>query len=251
MDMKPNKREKLRASSLATYIDLARRRRKIYQLFATVETEVDAAAKPQARRELISNRDFNVQDYKSFPDMYTFFKEVGGELRVRVKKDNYRAQLYNAPNQRFFQDGPLYIVDGKLTRNSNYINKMSPADVTYLAYYYDNRPLRRNFPALGNNGVVQLETVRPPADFPAADAAGIFAINGLQPAATFQPRDAAASEVPALSPLLLWRTGGGEQEAAINLPTTDDFGNYRVVVVARSKDGTVRSVTAELERGVK
>lgn len=236
---------------VAAYIDLARRRRKIYQLFATVETEVDAAAKPQERRKLAPNRDFNVQDYKAFEDMFNFFKEVGGELRVRLKKDNYRAQLYNAPNQRFFLDTPLYIVDGKLTRNSNYVNKMSPADVTYLAYYYDNRPLRRDFPALGNNGVVQIETVRPPADFPAADAAGIFEINGLQPTATFTPRDAAASEVPALSPLLLWSTGGGAQSASVDLPATDDYGSYRVVVVARGKDGKVRTATAELERGVK
>lgn len=236
---------------VAAYIDLARRRRKIYQLYATVETEVNASAKPQTRRQLAPNRDFDVQDYKSFTDMYNFFKEVGGELRVRVKKENYRAQLYNAPNQRFFQDTPLYIVDGKLTRNSNYINKMAPSDVTYLAYFYDNRPLRRDFPALGNNGVVQIETVRPPADFPATDAAGIFEINGIQPAATFTPRDAAASEVPALSPLLLWSTGGGEQSASLSLPATDDFGSYRVVVVARGKDGTVRSASVEMERGVK
>ncbi|MEM6770435.1 MAG: hypothetical protein AAF597_07635 [Bacteroidota bacterium] len=237
--------------AVAAYIDLARRRRKIYQLFATVETEVDAAAKPQMRRELSPNRDFNVQDYKAFEDMFNFFKEVGGELRVRVKKDTYRAQLYNAPNQRFFENTPLYIVDGKLTRNSSYVNKMSPADVTYLAYFYDNRPLRRDFPALGNNGVVQIETVRPPADFPAADAAGIFEVKGIQPPATFQPRDAAASEVPALSPLLLWTTGGGSPSASVALPATDDFGKYRVVVIARSKDGKVRAVTTELERGVK
>ncbi len=236
---------------IAAYIDLSRRRRKIYQLFATVETEIDATVTPQQQREIPANRDFNVQDYKAFADMYNFFKEVGGELRVRVKKDNYRAQLYNAPNQRFFLDSPLYIVDGKLTRNNNYVNKMSPADVTYLAYYYDNRPLRRFFPALGNNGVVRIETLRPVKDFPAADAAGIFTIKGLQPTATFTPRDAAASEVPALSPLLLWRTGGGTQEAAMELPATDDFGNYRIVVVASGADGNIRAIEMEVVRNVK
>lgn len=236
---------------IAAYIDLARRRRKIYQLYATVETEVEATAKQQTRREIANNRDFNVQDYKAFPDMFTFFKEVGGELRVRLKKGNYRAQLYNAPTQRFFLDTPLYIVDGKLTRNSNYVNTMSPADVTYLAYYYGNRPLRRNFPALGTNGVVQIETVRPPADFPAADAAGIFTIKGLQPTATFTPRDAAASEVPALSPLLLWSTGGGVEGASVELPATDDFGSYRIVVVASSPGGKVRATQVEVARNVK
>ena len=237
--------------SVAEYIDLARRRRKIYQLFATVETEINAASMPQERRQLKVNRDFNVQDYKQFPDMYEFFREVGGELRVRLKKDNYVARLYNAPNQRFFEDTPLYIVDGKLTRNSNYINKLKPSDIAYLAYFYDNKALRRDFPALGNNGVVQIETVRESANFPAADAAGIFTVKGLQPAATFQPRTAGNDDIPALSPLLLWSTGAGEQSATVALPATDDFGNYLVVVVARGSDGQLRRATVRMARNVK
>ena len=236
---------------VAAYIDLARRRRKIYQLYATTETELNASPAAQERRRLAPNRDFAVQDYKQFPDMYTFFKEVGGELRVRIKKDNYRAQLYNAPNQRFFQDTPLYIVDGKLTRNSNFVNTLSPAGVTYLAYYYDNRQLRRDFPALGNNGVVQIETVRAPEKFPEADAAGIFGIRGVQPPAEFEARNATASEVPVLSPLLLWTTGGGRPSARIELPATDDFGVYRVTVVAHGADGTLRRATTTVERSVR
>lgn len=237
--------------SVAEYIDLARRRRKIYQLFATVETGIDARVTPQERRKIDVNRDFDVQDYKQFADMFEFFKEVGGELRVRLKKENYTARLYNAPNQRFFEETPLYIVDGKLTRNSNYINKLSPSDIAYLAYYYDNKALRRDFPALGNNGVVQIETVRPLANFPEVDAAGIFSIKGLQPKATFAPRNAATDAVPALSPLLLWTTGGGEQSATVALPATDDFGNYQVVVVARDSDGKLRRASVRVERNVK
>lgn len=246
-----SRRRPVVTKEVADYIDLARRRRKIYQLFATVETEVDAKGSTQERRKFTVNRDFNVQDYKQFPDMYTFFKEVGGELRVRLRKENYSAQLYNAPNQRFFEDTPLYIVDGKLTRNSNYINTLSPSDVSYLAYFYDNKALRRDFPALGNNGVVQIEMVRPSANFPQADASGIFTVKGLQPEASFQPRDAAASSVPALSPLLLWATGGGQATASLALPATDDFGNYQVVVVARGKDGSLRRATTTLQRNVK
>jgi hypothetical protein len=237
--------------AVAAYIDLSRRRRKIYQLFATVETEIDAEVPAQERKPLKPNRDFNVQDYKSFPDMYNFFKEVGGELRVRVKKDNYRAQLYNAPNQRFFLENPLYIVDGKLTRDDNYVNTMNPSNVKYLAYYYIGNELRRDFPALGNNGVVQIETIRPVDKFPAADANDIFPVNGLQPEASFPLRDAAASEVPALSPVLLWETGSADDVATIKLPATDDYGNYKVVVVARGADGKLRSVSKTFNVAVK
>lgn len=231
--------------AVANYIDLSRRRRKIYQLFATVETEIDAQAIPQSRKLLTPNRSFNVQDYKAFPDMYNFFKEVAGELRVRVKKDNYSAQLYNAPNQRFFVENPLYIVDGKLTRDDNFVNNLSPSEVRYLAFYYVGSELRRDFPALGNNGVVQLETLRPLTKFPAADADDIFPVKGLQPTATFPLRDAIVSDVPALSPVLLWETGRASGTETLELPVTDDFGRYRVTVVARNKNGALRSVSQE------
>jgi hypothetical protein len=128
---------------------------------------------------------------------------------------------------------------------------MSPSDVSYLAYFYDNKQLRRDFPALGNNGVIQIETLRQPTNFPASDAAGIFTVKGLQPTATFQPRNAEDSGVPALSPLLMWETGGGEQTVTVTLPATDDFGKYKIVVVARDMDGVVRSVSGGFEREVK
>ncbi|MFK8165076.1 MAG: hypothetical protein AB8H12_21710, partial [Lewinella sp.] len=237
--------------AVAAYIDLSRRRRKIYQLFATVETELDAEVPVQERKTLKPNRDFNVQDYKAFPDMYNFFKEVAGELRVRVKKDNYRAQLYNAPNQRFFAENPLYIVDGQLTRDDNYVNTMNPSNVKYLAYYYIGSELRRTFPALGNNGVVQIETIRPVEKFPTADADDIFSVNGLQPQAAFPMRDADVSEVPALSPVLLWQTGRSDASATVKLPATDDFGTYKVVVLARGADGQLRSVSKTFSVEVK
>lgn len=235
--------------AVATYIDLSRRRRKIYQLFATVETEVDATVTREIQREVRPNRDFNVQDYKAFPDMFTFFKEVAGELKVRLKKDNYSARLYNAPNQRYFDENPLYIIDGRLTRNDNYVMSLPPTDIRYLAFYYVGSDLRRNFPALGNNGVVRIETIRGVQNFPAADADDSFTVRGLQPKAVFSPRDAAESDVPVISPVLLWKTGAGD--ATIDLPGTDDVGKYRVVVVTRSADGTQRAVSQVFEVALK
>jgi hypothetical protein len=238
-------------NAVVNYIDLSRRRKKIYQLFATVETPLEFTVTEQKRRVLDPNRDFDVQDYKSFPDMYTFFKEVAGELRIRVRKGEYISRLYNAPNQRFFGDTPLFIVDGKLTRDANYINKMSPAEVEYLAFYYNNGELRRDFPALGGNGVVQIETVRTPTNFPSADAEDILPIRGLQPAASFSPREANGN-VPAVSPLLLWHVGqGGEDSVNLPLPSTDDYGSYRITVVARDEAGGIRSTTATVEIAVR
>ena len=238
-------------AEVANYIDLARRRRKIYQLFSTVETELNVTPAVQERRALNPNRSFQVQDYKQFPDMFNFFKEVAGELRVRQKKENYRARLYNAPNQRFFEGSPLYLIDGRPTRDDNFVMALDPANVEFLGFYYDNRQLRRDFPAVSGSGVVQIETINGLQEFPAADADDALRINGLLPQVTFPGRDAARSEVPAISPVLLWQTGGGQDELTVDLPATDDGGTYRVVLVAGDGSGKVRLNTATFTRTVK
>ena len=236
---------------VAAYIDLARRRRKIYQLFATVETELNVSPAPEERRALDPSRSFRVQDYKKFPDMFNFFKEVAGELRVRQKKDNYTARLYNAPTQRYFTGSPLYLIDGRPTRDDNFVLTLDPGNIDLLAFYYGDRKLRRTFPALGSQGVVQIETVRGIQNFPAADSDDGITIRGLQPQASLTARDAATSEVPAISPVLLWETGSGSESVSIDVPASDDGGECVVTVVVRDGRGGIRSATATFSQPVK
>ncbi|MGB3799688.1 MAG: hypothetical protein WA952_07715 [Lewinella sp.] len=222
------------------YLDLSNRRRKIYQLYGGVETPLDATPAGEEMKMLNPNRDYNVQDYKSFPDMLTFFNEVAGELRVRERRGVQNAQLYNAPNQRFFSDTPLFIVDGRLTRDVAYITSLAPAGVDRLAYYYDNRELRRDFPALGSYGVVQIDLTGDAGEFPEADAANILTIQGVLPEQAFGVTE---EDAPRLSPLLLWQSGeidGGT--LTVDLPATDDPGAYEVVLVVRDTESGALSV---------
>lgn len=228
-------------AEVLAYLDLANRRRKIYQLYQTVETKLDTEIPAESRKVLRPNRDFNVQDFKAFPDMFTFFKEVAGELRYRKRKDGYFARLYNAPNQRFFSEAPLFVVNGLLTRNVDYIAGISPANVEYLGFYYDNKALRRDFPALGNHGVVQIDLLRNDPGFPEADAVNTVELKGLQPSIDFL--DTRGGNLPKLSPLLMWRSGQvTDGELTLQLPVTDDYGSYRIVISHRGENGQVRTL---------
>lgn len=221
--------------AVRAYLDLSNRRRKIFQLYRTVETPLDVAPAPGARRALAASKAYDVQDYKTFPDMYTFFREVAGELRYRERKGSYTARLYNAPTQRFFTETPLFIVDGRLTRDADYVARLRPADVDRVAFYYGNRKLRELFPALGSQGVVQIDRLQPADDLPAEDAANLLTLDGLQPPLSFPPR---TDGPPRISPLLLWATGttaGGT--LSLPLPGTDDAGTYRVVMLLRDAAG--------------
>ena len=218
------------------YLDLSYRRRKVYQLYGTVESALQSTAITERPAAYRADKRYAVQDYKAFPDLFTFFREVAGELRYRERKGSYTARLYNAPNQRFFEETPLFIIDGQLTRDADYVARLSPADIERISFFYDNRQLRSDFPALGGGGVVMIESVRGNADVPAADAANRVTISGLLPKQSFPE---AVTGVPQLSPLLLWSTGRTDAsgQLEVSLPATDDPGNYVVLIVAQADGG--------------
>lgn len=222
-----------RTAAVVQYLDLSHRRRKIYQLYGGVETPLDGPAGTPEVRTLVPNKAYDVQDYQNFPDMLTFFGEVAGELRYRRRRGELSARLYNAPNQRYFTGTPLFIVNGRLTRDADYVAALPPANVERLAYYYDNRQLRRDFPALGAQGVVQIDLLGDDEKFPAADAANLLTVRGLQAGQAFVP---ASDDRPRLSPVLLYvsgRTPGGTQKW--ELPSTDDPGTYEVVLLVQDE----------------
>ncbi len=230
---------------VAQYLDLSKRRRKIYQLYGSVETPLDGVPDTQAVKKLAPNKVYDVQDYQTFPDMLTFFNEVAGELRIRRRRGELTANLYNAPTQRFFTGTPLFIIDGRLTRDVDYVAALAPANVGRLAYYYDNRELRRDFPALGGDGVVQIDLLRDNGKFPQVDAVNLLRLGGLLPAQEFERPQ---NDAPRLSPLLLWEAGQTEGGTlSVPLPPTDDAGTYEVVLVVRDRTtGAVRSGRAEV-----
>lgn len=228
------------SAAVLDYLDFANRRKKIFQLYGTVESPLHAEATKVNVAPLTPNETFHVPDYRAFPDLATFFREVAGELRVRQRKGTYEARLYNAPNQRFFTDTPLFIVDGRLTQDLEYVMNLKPADVERVSFFYENQYLRRHFPALGRSGVVRIDLIRDSNSFPAADEAAILRIQGMQAPSPFK---AVETPLPRISPLRLWRYGthaGGDLR--IGLPETDDPGQYTITVLSQdAATGAVRT----------
>lgn len=230
------------APDLTGYLSLSRKRKNIYRLYQSFEMPVSTENRPLAVQVLPWDRRFKVDQYESFPTMSTFFREVGNSLRLRKTKKGYTARLYNPLKQRWFEEGPLFIIDGKVTRDKDFIAQLPPAQIDSVYFFHDTRTLRRYFPAVGQRGVVGIRTKEAGYQFPEADAVNIHLIQGLQQPAAFPLPDLGGdgAVIPYLRPQLYWNSRlktGPDGKVSAGFPQSDDKSRFRVEVVAQTPDG--------------
>lgn len=221
------------------YLARSRQRKKIYQLSATLETMLPVAAsqhKPPGWEASIS---YEVQNYERFPDMATFFQEAVPAVRFLPRRDGYAASLYNPASQDYFSAPPLFIIDGKATRDASFAGSLAPASVQRVELLTDPQKLRQFYPAIGAGGVIRITTSLPGLRLPDEQEDDIFSLPGLQAAASFPDTDTDPSR-PALRPAIFWHSGllaRAEEGATLSFRHSDDYGEFCIEVVAQSPDG--------------
>ena len=228
---------------IENYLKWSRSRKVIYQLYNTLETNLEQNRPPRKFKSLEPDQRILRSEYPNFKDLATFFIEVGTPLKFRPDKNGgYTAQMFN-PNPRmraFYQGNPIFLVDGKMTRNIDYIQQLELIKIDTIDLYFDFFNLNTYFGKLGNSGIAELKTSIPNLRVPAADEAAIFPIQGLLPEA----REVLPEEQPATQAAfranLFWaadqRTGSSGQ-TQIKFSQSDDLGTFLIQVAARSADG--------------
>ena len=242
---------------IEAYLELSRRRKKIFQHRTALEFELEEGLPPPNPVVLEPDMTIHVQEYQSFDNLGTFFKEVGSPLRFRKRDDHYWAQVSNpgAQNKNYFLPGsPMFIIDGKVTRNADFVARMPPDEVQKVELFFRRDGLRRHFNVFGNGGVVILTTSIPDVDIPEADADDQLFVNGLQADAAFpvfRPgQEGAGARQAFFRPQLYWNPVVETDDAgraAISFHQSDDLGIFRIEVVAQSGDGAIGRAVLEYE----
>lgn len=238
------------------YLELSRLRKKIYQhrqqLEFAVKTETTTPTSAYPEADLV----LDVQDYESFEDIATFFREVDSPLRFQLQRDStYRARLFNprARSSNSFELGtPLFVIDGKVTRNVDFVARLSTDQVQRVHLFFNRERLRQHFPVFGNRGVVLIETTIPDVPLPPEDARDIIRINGLQPPAAFpvfHPDQIDNDPHRAFfRPQLYWNPDLRTDErgrAILTFHQSDDRSIFRIAVVAQSAAGVLGAGSKE------
>jgi hypothetical protein len=230
------------------YLNHSRQRKKIFQMYKSLEFSLDPEIPEQQAPLLESDLTMEVQKYQRFENLAVFFREILTPLRFRAVNDTtFAARMYNPRNNwvdNYFPGKPLFIVDGKATRNGDYIAKIPTDHIQTVEIIFEPAKLRRYFNVFGNNGVSIITTNLPEVYLPKEDEEDILRINGLQPKVafpTFEPEQAGRHR-PFFRPQLYWHptlSTNGNGECNFSYLQSDDRSTFRIQVVAQGADGKI------------
>ncbi len=232
------------------YLKFSRMRKKIYQYFESQEMPLEFHDKEVPKQKTKPDLVFNIKEYESFPDVKGFFGEILTTLTFKLQEDStYTATLYN-PRERTAKNTnlkgpPLFIIDGKMTRNADFVANLSMTPIERVEIYSDPVKLREYYQAIGISGVVKIETSLVDIEMHPADAEDVHTAYGLQPTTVFPEPTESAGREPQMRPQIYWNPAvsvdaGGE--ASTSFKHTDDTGVFSVEVFFQATDGRTSNI---------
>lgn len=236
---------------ISNYLLLSRQRKKIFQRYGTVESNLTTEKYTTSRKSVKPDGSFIIKEYEDFEFMSIFFKENLTPLRFEFQEDStYIAKMYNPKNQsaydKFFKGKPLVIVDDIVTRNGDFLARMRMTDVEKVELYYDLKKLNKQYKLFGSNGVTKITTYDKIESLPVFEANNVVTITGVQKEATYPMFDPAQINnnrlQPFFRPQLYWNpdlTTKKDGKANFNYFQSDDRSTFQIRVVAQSEDGKV------------
>jgi hypothetical protein len=235
--------------SIARYLELSRQRKKIYQSFGRLESpplSLPPAILPLPRRP---DRVFILRDYPDFGDLPGFFREVPSPLDFRRDEDKWWARMFNPASRvrSYFGKAPLFLVNGRLTRDAHYIAGMKTQALERVSLFFLPKTSFAYFGRLGLNGVVVIDSREALPPLPANDARNIHSIPGLIPEAAFPAAIPEQKHLPAFRPLVFWQSRlevGTHGQATARFHCTDDLGEFVIWVVAQDEGGEIYTARA-------
>lgn len=246
---KEKSKELIYTRDLIEYLELSRLRKKIYQYYDDYEANISTEQITVVPQEIKPDARYRVKEYESFKDMKSFFGELLTPLRFKMEKDSsYKASLFNAKGGKrsntILNGPPLFIIDGKMTRDADFVARLPISAVETVELFLDAPKLRGYFQAIGVSGVVKISTSIANLKLPQEDAGNIHRVHGLQPEADFPYLDpdllGEKKHQPFFRPQLYWKPDLEVSESgstSFTFTQSDDSGLFEIQVVFQAKDG--------------
>ena len=244
-------------STAHSYPQYSRDRKKIYQLTARVEMPLTEIPVERTTRAFEPDRRIRMEDYASFPDLPTFFQDVSTPLKFRTDRaGKYFAKMFNPDPlvRSFYDDPPLFFVDGRIVDQVDSIARMDVESVVHMDLFYYQRHATEQFGPLGMNGVVMITTNTSPVLVPPTEADNVFSLSGIQTPATFpyltETQLSQSPHQPFFRPQVYWNPTvytDAQGRAEIRFFQPDDISTFRVEIVAQDATGAVGMGTVRYE----
>jgi hypothetical protein len=183
----------------------------------------------------------NVQDYIVFPTMEEMIREVIPALVCRKQGGEMIVRTYLSAATVVPTGDPLYLIDGIMTKNTQYFLSLKPVDVLSVKIFRDFNKLHR-FGAMGKNGIVIVQSKKKDLK-KLRESSTLLFVNGLTKPIHFNNADhsvTSATRIPDFRSTLYWnplmktdKNGKG----TISFYTSDDIGPIEIKITGMTLDG--------------
>lgn len=227
--------------SYAAYSANVKAINKSYSFFSKKKMQLDSVNNPNKSMEQeLGGADItlDMSKYLLLPTMDEVLREIVKAVEYRKMKNRHVVRVVTTANRMrdWNHTGPLYVIDGQITKDPNHFFGLKPADVISIKVVRDSRKLM-NIGQLGINGVILVKT-KTQAGFREKN---LLAFTGRLPASQETKLKSIEANLPAFNPCLYWQpslklTGGGTTEIKFN--TSDDVGNFALLIYGFTENGT-------------
>jgi hypothetical protein len=190
----------------------------------------------------VSGADFTVKvdEYVVFPSMEELIREVIPNLQHRKVKGKSVVKVV-LPDVGAAPDGPLYIIDGNMTRDTDYFLQLKTTDIISIKVVKTESKLRQMGP-LARNGIVMVHTKGLSHDA-LKKASTILPVKGMNRPIPFRKVEhtaTVASRVPDFRSTLYWNPSvkvNADGTAEVNFYASDDVGQFLILINGITTDG--------------
>lgn len=236
------------------YLELSQQKKKMAEYFEHMAEGLESEEVENNFEGLKADFSYNADEYVKFEDIGGFFSELITPLKFRIVNKIYSARMEN-PRSRdasfsTLPGKPLFIIDGKVTRDANFIARTGWSNVKNVDIFYFAEKLRKQFNILGQGGVVRITTDIPQFTLPANDLEDVFEVNGLQAAGRFVPYTPSNSSgevrLPNFRMTSYWLANQQTAKngtADVSFYQGDGESTYVIEVIAQGPDGKLGRAT--------
>jgi hypothetical protein len=231
------------------YLEVSQQKKKMAEYFENMAEDVKMEEIENNFIGLKADYSYKADDYVKFEDIGGFFSELITPLKFRIVNKIYTARMENptARDASFsnLPGKPLFIIDGKVTRDANFIARTGWSNVRTVDIFYIAEKLRKQFNILAQGGVVRIETDIPQFTLPPNDLEDVFEVTGLKTGGSFipfTPPSTSSSEVrlPNFKMPVFWsaeQSTAQNGQSSVSFYQGDDESTFVIEVIAQSADG--------------
>ncbi len=228
------------------YIQQSRLRKKVYQFYGGVENDLKSTPVTVERSKLKPGLTYKMEEYETFDNVGEFFIEVITPLKFKVNKDNTFSGAIVNPRQytsstKTLDGDPLYIIDGKVTKDADFVGKINLTDIEEVKIYYNPNKLNEHYRAIAVGGVAEFTTKVDDFHIPQEEEEDIFIVKGIQPEGVFEMEEK-KSNAPMFKPQVYWSPGletNNKGAAKVSFTQSDDVSTFVIKVVAQAGNGEI------------